>query len=373
MTQMPFPELDPIPLPAPVWFFKTLHIATLSLHFVAVHLLVGGLILATVWNFLGRNKPSSVHAEASGAIAKRLPIVMTYLINLGVPPLLFSQVLYGRALYTSSVLIGAYWISVIFLLMAGYYLLYKVSQRAEEGRSWWWLGILSFVLISYIARIYTANMTLMIRPEVWLDLYRSSSHGAVMPMGDPTVLPRWLFMMIGSVGVAGVAVALTGTASKLSGEVKTFMRRWGGGVAAVFIAAQVAIGYWVWRVQPTVVKDGIFASPLYRYGLFAWLSISAVVAVGAALVAVKAQSHSSLLPALSSVMAALATAAVVMIRDGIRDLTLAANGFNVWEQPVVSNWSVVILFLVLFAAGLAAIGWMMKVALQTKGAKQSHA
>lgn len=81
---MPFPGLDPIPLPAPVWFFKTLHIATLSLHFVAVHLLVGGLIMATVWNFLGRKNPSSVHAEASGAIAKRLPIVMTFLINLGV-------------------------------------------------------------------------------------------------------------------------------------------------------------------------------------------------------------------------------------------------------------------------------------------------
>ncbi|HJZ79603.1 MAG TPA: hypothetical protein VKD91_04635 [Pyrinomonadaceae bacterium] len=241
---MPFPELDPIPLPAPVWFFKTLHIATLSLHFVTVYLLVGGLILATIWNFLGRNKPSSVHAEASGAIAKRLPIVMTYLINLGVPPLLFAQVLYGRALYTSSVLIGAYWISVILLLMAGYYLLYKVSQRAEEGRSWWWLGILSFVLISYIARIYTANMTLMIRPEVWLDLYRGSSHGAVMPTGDPTVLPRWLFMMIGSVGVAGVAVALMGTTSKLSGEVKTFMRRWGRGVAAIFIAALASLFPW---------------------------------------------------------------------------------------------------------------------------------
>jgi hypothetical protein len=370
---MPFPGLDPIPLPAPVWFFKTLHIATLSLHFVTVYLLVGGLILAMIWNFLGRNKPSSVRAEAAGAIAKRLPIVMTYLINLGIPPLLFSQVLYGRALYTSSALIGAYWISVIFLLMAGYYLLYKISQRAEEGREWWGLALLSFVLISWIARIYTANMTLMIRPEVWLDLYRSDARGAVMPAGDPTALPRFLFMMVGSVGVAGVAVALMGTTSKLSEEVKAFMRRWGGGVAAVFIAAQAAIGYWVWRVQPAVVKDGIFASPLYRYSIFAWLSISAVIAIGGALAAVRAQSRGPLLPALAGALAALATTAAVTIRDGIRDLTLLAKGFNVWEQPVVSNWSVVILFLILFAAGLAAIGWMMKVALQTKGEKQSHA
>ena len=32
----PFPALDPIPLPAPVWVFKTLHILFLGLHFTAV-------------------------------------------------------------------------------------------------------------------------------------------------------------------------------------------------------------------------------------------------------------------------------------------------------------------------------------------------
>ena len=44
------------------------------------------------------------------ALARRLTVVMTFVINLAVPPLLFAQVLYGRALYTSSVLIGLYWI-----------------------------------------------------------------------------------------------------------------------------------------------------------------------------------------------------------------------------------------------------------------------
>jgi hypothetical protein len=121
------------------------------------------------------------------------------------------------------------------------------------------------------------------------------------------------------------------------------------------------------------VKEGVFASPLYRFSVFAWLSISALIAIVAALVAAGARSRSPLLPALANLMVVLVTTAVVAIRDGIRDLTLLAKGFNVWEQPVVSNWSVVILFLILFAAGLAAIGWMMKVALQTRGEKQSHA
>jgi hypothetical protein len=112
-----FPNVDPIPLPAPIWFFKLLHIVTLLLHFVAMQVLVGGLLIAVLLNLFG----SSISAAmAASAIARRLTIVMTYVINLGVPPLLFAQVLYGRALYTSSVMIGARWIAVIPALILAY-------------------------------------------------------------------------------------------------------------------------------------------------------------------------------------------------------------------------------------------------------------
>src|ERR1700681_3984086 len=100
-----FPAVDPIPLPAPIWLFKLLHIVTLSLHFVAVEMLLGGLLLAVILSLF----PSSIPPQAAArALASPLPVSMTSVSNLGVPPLLFAQVLYGRALYTSSVLIGAY-------------------------------------------------------------------------------------------------------------------------------------------------------------------------------------------------------------------------------------------------------------------------
>ena len=99
----PYPAVDPIPLPAPVWLLKLLHIVTLSLHFVAVEMLLGGLLLAILLSLFGKSAHSHVTARA---LARRLTVVMTFVINLAVPPLLFAQVLYGRALYTSSVLIG---------------------------------------------------------------------------------------------------------------------------------------------------------------------------------------------------------------------------------------------------------------------------
>ncbi|MDX2033983.1 MAG: hypothetical protein SF339_25135 [Blastocatellia bacterium] len=371
---MPFPNLDPIPLPAPVWFFKALHIVTLSLHFTAVHILIGGLVLATIWNFLGRRDSSSTFAASSSALAHRLPIVMTYLINLGIPPLLFAQVLYGRALYTSSVLIGAYWIAVIFLLMAGYYLLYAVARRDEAGRPWWWLSLLSLALIAYIGRIYSTNMTLMIRPEVWLEMYRTAggAHGATMPTGDPTVLPRWLFMMIGSIGFGGIFAALLGARSSLSAPMKQTMRRWGGGLGAASMLAQLALGFWVWNAQPPIVRESMLNAPLYRHSLIVWLAVSGLFAIGSGATMLTAVSRSSFWPAATSAMGILSIAAAVTARDGIRDMTLLAKGFDVWAQPVVSNWSVVILFLILFAAGLAVIGWMMTVAAQAKGTVENH-
>src|ERR1035438_4170589 len=115
----PYPAVDPIPLPAPVWLLKLLHVVTLSLHFVAVEMLLGGLLIAVLLS-LFRGSPLSL--VTARALARRLTVVMTFVINLAVPPLLFAQVLYGRALYTSSVLIGLYWISIIFILMLTYWL-----------------------------------------------------------------------------------------------------------------------------------------------------------------------------------------------------------------------------------------------------------
>ena len=101
------------------------------------------------------------------ALARRLTVVMTYVINLGVPPLLFAQVLYGRALYTSSVLIGALLDLDHRLLTLTYWLLYQFTARLEAGRSAWWVGLSAWLLAGFIARLLSTNMTLMLRPEVW--------------------------------------------------------------------------------------------------------------------------------------------------------------------------------------------------------------
>lgn len=354
------PNVDPIPLPAPVWLFKLLHIVTLLLHFVAVQMILGGLTIATLWNFFG--KSDSTMKDASNSIIKKLPTVMTYVINFGVPPLLFAQVLFGQALYTSSVLIGAYWIAVIFLLIAGYYLLYRAGDRATEGKSWWWMGIISLGLLAYIARIYSTNMTLMLRPEEWLTLYQQSGGaGTIMPSGDPTVLPRFLFMIIGSLGLGGISIALLGEYFSHQESVKRFLVRSGSIVGAIFIPAQMLCGYWAYTAQPDVVKEGLWNSPIGYYGMIIWALASVLGMLAIALVALKKGKGTKIITSIAGLGAVLMTAGAVLARDAIRDLSLLAKGFDVWNRTVVSNWSVVGIFLVLFVAALVLIAFLLVV------------
>jgi hypothetical protein len=352
-----FPAVDPIPLPAPVWLLKALHIVTLSLHFIAVELLLGGLLLAAVLS-IARNNPGA--RTVTAAIAKRLPVVMTYVINLAVPPLLFAQVLYGRALYTSSVLIGAWWIAVIGLLMATYWLLYRFAARVESGRRAWWVGLLAWALAGTVARVLSSNMTLMLRPEVWQAMYQSSASGTNLPAGDPTIFPRWLFMMAGGLLFAGLwLIWLAGNAPAEQTE-RRQLARTGGMLAVPMAIVQVLAGLLVVATQPASIIAMMNGNWVYPLAREVWLGALALCFVAGA-IAIFVRRASVLAAWAAALVALLASLSMTLYRDGIRDTTLLTKGFDVWNRTVVTNWSVVGLFLVLFVAGLGVIAWLMTV------------
>jgi hypothetical protein len=362
-----FPSVDPIPLPAPIWLFKLLHIVTLSLHFVAMQVLVGGLLIAVLLNLLGR---SSSSRTAAAAIARRLTIVMTYVINLGVPPLLFAQVLYGRAIYTSSVLIGAYWISVIPALILVYWLLYRFAAGIEAGKSVWWMGLLAWIITGGIADVYTNNMTLMLRPEVWQRMYSASPLGTHLPTDDPTKLPRFLFMMAGGFVAGGLWLIFLAARRSFSDADRGYLSALGGRIAAVAAIAQVIAAFAVYRTQPAIVQAGLGDHLLYKTAGLGWFAMAVVILVFAGYSAF-AKPVAAWTGWLSAVIAFLSIALMTLYRDGIRDLTLLSKGYDVWNRTVVTNWSVVGLFLVLFVVGLGVVGWLISVVARAERVMES--
>ena len=352
-----FPAVDPIPLPAPVWLFKTLHIVTLSLHFVAMQMLVGGLLIAVLLNLLCKGDSART---AAAVIGRRLTVVMTYVINLGVPPLLFTQVLYGRAIYTSSVMIGVRWILVIPALTLAYWLLYRFAAGLEEGRKVWATGLAAWLVIGSIAHVYATNMTLMLRPEVWQQMYSASSIGAHLPPTDPTTIPRFLFMLLSGFVAAGMWMIYLGGRRTLSAADGKYLSALGGRIAAIAVLAQAAEALAVYRLQPAVVQADLQAHPLYKFAGLGWLALTAVLFLFAVMAAfVKPVSAISSWAAV--LIGVLPVALMTLYRDGIRDLTLLSKGYDVWQRTVVTNWSVVGIFLAVFVGGLITIGWLISV------------
>jgi hypothetical protein len=358
-----FPAVDPIPLPAPIWLLKLLHIVTLALHFVAVEMLLGGLLLAVLLGLFGRSPESRVTARA---LARRLTVVMTFVINLAVPPLLFAQVLYGRALYTSSVLIGAYWISVIGLVSLTYWLLYRFSARLEAGKSAWWVGLSAWLLAGSVARLLSTNMTLMLRPEVWQQMYSASAIGAFLPPHDPTLEPRWLLMMAGGLFVGGLWLVYLAGRATFTAEEKSYLAGLGGKVAAGFGVLYLAAGVWAASVQPDAVKAGLAGNSVYPFYKFfgmagyGWIVLAAVaVLLGA--YAGFAKITANWLGWAAAVVVLLIEVMLTVYRDGVRDVTLLSKGYDVWDRAVATNWWVVGLFLILFVAGLGVVGWLISV------------
>ncbi|MBI1331652.1 MAG: hypothetical protein GC165_02110 [Armatimonadetes bacterium] len=338
---------------------KALSLVTLSLHFVAVMLLVGSLGAAIWFNFVGHRSNDADRLTASQILANRLPTTMTFLINLGVPPLLFAQVLYGRALYTSSVLIAVSWISVIFLLILAYWLIYKMQDAIRNQKPAWWIGLLSLLVVMGIGRIYSLNMTLMLKPEVWPQMYAANPQGLGTPPIDPTITPRWMFVMMGGFIVGGLWLMLLANMTHLADGVRSALKKTGAIMPLIGAIPQIFFAYRTYSLQDPAVQNSLSTTPIHRISTLVYLA--AVVVVALLCLRQLTAGPSRGLAITGIVFAFLSSVATVVYRDGMRDYILSSKGFNVWDRQEASNWSVIILFLLLFVAMLGIVGWLLSV------------
>ena len=203
-------------------------------------------------------------------------------------------------------------------------------------------------------------MTLMLRPEVWPGMYSASSLGTHLPTGDPTTIPRFLFMLVSGFVAAGLWMIYLGGRKSFSAADGKFLSALGGRIAAVAAIVQMLAAIAVYRSQPAIVQAGLNDHLLYKIAGLGWLALTAVILLFAAFAAF-AKPISALTSWVAVLVGVLPIALMTIYRDGIRDLTLLSKGYDVWDRVVVTNWSVVGIFLVVFVAGLVTVGWLISV------------
>jgi len=363
--QIPIPTPDPMPLPAPLWLLRTLSLLTFYLHMIVMNFALGGGVIAIVSAWQGKNDPYA------GRLARQfrgmLPILVAFTITLGVAALLFVQVLYGQMLYSSSVLLGVPWIAVIPLLIIGYYAFYWSALNESQGALWF-----AVILLALIGFTLTNNMTLMLTPERWLEFYRSSTAGFHYNFGEPTLVPRYLHMVLSALAVAGLFVVILGLRER-DHEYKQWLVRHGGLWFAGATMVNVLVGFWFLLVLPDRVRSQFLGGSGLAAGLLAATVVLALGAMVHLLMAAnpKKGSRAAIIGIVSGFLAA---AVMVYVRDMVRSAYLAPY-FRPETLPVAPQWSVIGIFLVLFVGGLATLYWMLaKLAAARRGsAKASQA
>jgi hypothetical protein len=353
------PMSDPMGLPGPVWLMTALLLMTFTVHVLAMNAAFGG-GLWTLWNYLrGRNSDHPYSRRLSLELAKALPVLLAYTISFGVAALLFVQVLYGRFLYASSILIGSVWIMVIPLVIIAYYGYYYVSHTAEKGglRT----GVVmagSLLCLMTIAFIFSNNMTLMLRPDRWMAMYRAHPNGWNLNLGEPTLVPRYLHMMVGAVAVFSAILAHIGMRKmEADFEYGRWIVRRAATVFAAAVGVQFLLGMWLLlsqerRVAMMFMTDPVAGSVL---GVALLMVVASVVLM---LIGAIAERPTTLVHA--GFGAALVTVGLmVTMRHLLRQAYLKPY-LQQEAVKVVPQTGVIILFLTLFAGGILTIVYMLK-------------
>jgi len=364
MIESVVPQIDPIAVPSPVWLIKFLLMFTFILHLLAMNFVLGGGIIAAVSEIKGRRTGTQHYFDLSRRLSKGLPVAMAFTINLGVPPLLFLQVLYGHFFYTSSIIMAWPWLSVVVFVILAYYGYYLYNFRFEklEGVRFWVVGG-SALFLTIVAFLYTNNMTLMLTPTTWKEVYVASASGAFLNLGELTLVPRFLHFFIAALAVGGLIVILYGLSKQKSDpEFSKWAIRHGAWWFLIPTFTQFLVGFIFLITLPQEVMMLLMGGNLVGTLFLLVAIMGAISSVMIFMMALQREHPNPLLYSGFAVVLITITS-MVIVRDVVRSGYIV-DYFTVDQLAIEPQTGIIVLFFLLFLGGLGLVGWMVQKTMQ---------
>jgi hypothetical protein len=343
---MPLPNPEPIGLPAPVWLLQFLLVLTFSLHLVPMSLTVGGSLIALYCEVRSPGRREGHHRRLARQLWQWLPAITSFTITLGVAPLLFVQLVYGKFFYPASVLTGWSWFAVIPLLLLGYGMLYLQAMGQLRNRGRFWAGLVAVLTFLAVAAIYVSTMSLTTEPQVWKALYAADQSG----MHWFFKLPRWLHVLTGALALSGGLVALWGHLAR-DAAYGRFARRQGLGWMTLALIAGGPVGVWYLTTIPAAGRAAVAGWLLTLAGL------TLLLGFGLFLLAERRERRPMLAWA---GMGALVAGSVLLAvqRHLVRQALLAPHVTNA-DWRIQPQWDVFLIFAVMLVSALSLIGYLV--------------
>ncbi|MEN8005777.1 MAG: hypothetical protein ABFS42_02135 [Candidatus Krumholzibacteriota bacterium] len=352
------PAPDALPLPAPAFLMRLLLLLTFYLHLLAMNAMLGGVII-TFWARLRRRETGDAWDTLADAVAGTTPALVAATVTLGVAPLLFLQTLMGQFFFTSSILMGWGWFSVVVVLIFAYYGTYLQSfkrDRLGSARTPLLLG--TAVLFLWIAFMFSNNTSLMAAVTTWPGKYFSDARGLHLNLDDPTLVPRYLHAILGAVAVAGLMLALWGRRRLTGGDSSgTFMVRTGLAAFTWTTLVNLLVGSWYLMALPRdAMLQFMGGSPVGTV----LLTVGLVLGILMVVLGQRARNlppGTGLMPV--TVLTAVVMAAMVLMRDMARGAVLA-DLYRPGDFAVKTQVLNLVLFAGLLVGGIAIVVWMVR-------------
>lgn len=346
---------SPDTIPAPSLFFQILEILTFTLHILVINAMLGGIFITLYQRFF--QNENSIEDSLHGSITKKIPVTFALGINLGVAPLLFVQVIYGNYFYTSSVLMGTYWILIIPLLILAYYGAYIHARKYSKSESLAKVSLLiSGLIVLYIGFMLVNNLTMMTQPENWTGYFNERT-GTLLNTSDATLIPRYLHFIAASVAVGGLFLAIVWNFRKKKDPEKAEAKVVHGlKIFSFATMIQIIIGFWFLLAIPSdFISEFMGGNIFYTILLFGGI----ITGIASIMVSINGKLNLTLVAFLLTIVF------MVLTRDNLRALYMKDH-FSFDQLTLNPQYGVMTLFLLIFVIGLGSVYYMIKLGFQNK-------
>lgn len=350
-------------LPAPIWFLKFFKVLGFILHLCMMNLWYAGMPLAAVLSLAGKNETKRIGQR----MVMYMPIIVALGINFGIVPLLFIQTLHYSLYYPTGILIAWPWLSVIALLMFAYYGVYiyttqvKNNKITKLGKISVWVSAVFFIVIGFL---FANNFSLMVNKSEWLRIYEQTNvagavTGLALNLQDASLLPRWLFMIGLSVMTTSVYLIIDSVffAKNESGSYKSTVNKFSVKLYIIgMIWSGITAAWYIFGTFQRDILDAIKTDPLI-HGLFIITGLSTLTPL--LLMILKKAKITKAVAFVLAVLQFIVLTLNALSRQWVQDFSIAKI-VDMNREPVITQWSSMIPFLIIFAIGAAVIFWMLK-------------
>lgn len=351
--------------PAPYWFLALFKVIGFVLHMIPMNIWFAGILVAV----LLRWKAADHGRTLSNRLIKQMPIVIALGINFGIVPLLFVQVAYYKAFYPATILMAWFWLAIIALLTFAYYGVYyyavgikkdpnnlKHSQIAAG-----WISSFLFILIGFL---FSNGFSLMANIGGWPQIWQSTSIagaplGTALNTGDLGLWPRYLMMF--GIALMTTAAYIFFDSAYFARKESADYRRWAPGFAfklyTIGMIWFALTGSWyAFGTWSTQVRTAMFSSPIAALtGLTAIIPIVVWLTILLKFRGEVSRSWAMIVGLLQFVLIALNAVS----RQFVQNIEISVY-YDVTTEQVNTQWSPLILFLLLFLAAVGVIIWLLR-------------